>query len=110
MEVIKVKDIYGEAGYIKVDRDFKDMMISALRYAIPRHTYMVDMTCEYIKNNAELILDDRVIAIMLRDINDHLDYCKVAWKDGVVTTWQCDYDTLDDLRGFLEDYVTEKTN
>lgn len=110
MEVIKVKDVYKEAGYIKVDRDFKDMMISALRYAIPRHTYIVDETCEYIKNNAELILDDRVIAVMLRDINDHLDYCKAIWNEGIVTTWQCDYDTLDDLRRFLEDYDTTKTN
>jgi hypothetical protein len=110
MEVIKVKDIYTEAGYIKADRDFKDMIISALRYAIPRHTYIVDMTCEYIKNNAELILDNRVISVMLRDINDHLDYCKASWDDGIATTWQCDYDTLDDLRRFLEDYDVEKTS
>jgi hypothetical protein len=110
MEVIKVKDIYAEAGYIKADRDFKDMIISALRYAIPRHSYIVDMTCEYIKNNAELILDDRVISVMLRDINDHLDYCKASWDEGIVTTWRCDYDTLDDLRRFLEDYDVEETS
>ena len=110
MEVIKVKDIYKEAGYIKADSDFKDMMINALRYAIPRHTYIVDATCEYIKNNAELILDDRVINVMLRDINDHLDYCKAAWDEGIATMWRCDYDTLDELRRFLEDYDVTKTN
>ena len=110
MEVIKVKDIYAEAGYIKADRDFKDMMISALRYVLPRHTYMVDMTCEYIKNNAELILDDRVIAVMLRDLNEQLDYYKSTMSDNVTTMWRCDYDTLDDLRRFLEDYDIEETS
>lgn len=110
MEVIKVKDIYAEAGYIKTDRDFKDMIISALRYAIPRHTYIVDETCEFIKNNAKLILDDRVVAIMLRDLNDQLDYYKATWDEGVATMWHSDYDTLDDLRRFLEDYDTTKTS
>lgn len=110
MEVIKVKDIYAEAGYIKADRDFKDMMISALRYVLPRHTYMVDMTCEYIKNNAELILDNRVIAVMLRDLNEQLDYYKSTMGDDVTTMWRCDYDTLDDLRRFLEDYDIEETS
>lgn len=109
MEVIKVKDIHAEAGYIKADRDFKDMMISALRHVLPRHTYMVDMTCEYIKNNAELILDNRVIAVMLRDLNEQLDYYKSTMSDDVTTMWQCDYDTLDDLRRFLEDYDVEET-
>lgn len=104
MEVIKVDSIHREAGYIRVDRDFKDMMISALRYAIPRHTYIVDETCEFIKNNADLILDDRVITVMLRDLNDQLDYYKHSKENNLTTMWSCDYDTLDDLRRFLEDY------
>lgn len=108
MEVIKVDSIHREAGYIKVDRDFKDMIMSALRYAMPRHTYIVDETCEYIKENADLILDERVIAVMLRDLNDQLDYYKSTWNDGVGTMWRCDYDTLDDLRRFLEDYDITK--
>lgn len=110
MEVIKVKDIYAEAGYIKADRDFKDMMISALRYAMTRHTYIVDMACEYIKDNAGSILDDRVIAVMLRDLNDQLDYYKRSMESNPTTMWRCDYDTLEDLRGFLEDYAAKKTN
>ena len=110
MEVIKVKDIHAEAGYIKADRDFKDMMISALRYVLPRHTYMVDMTCEYIKKNAELILDDRVINVMLRDLNEQLDCYKRVEGNYQTTMWKCDYDTLDDLRRFLEDYDIEETS
>lgn len=110
MEVVNLKDVHRDWGYIKANRDFKDMMISALRYAIPRHSYIVDMTCEYIKNNAELILDDRVISIMLRDLNDQLDYYRRTWNDGNATMWGCDYDTLDDLRRFLEDYDVEKAS
>lgn len=103
MGVINVDSIHREAGYIRVDRDFKDMMISALRYAIPRHTYIVDETCEFIKNNADLILDSRVVGVMLRDLNDQLDYYKRK-ENNLTTMWRCDYDTLDDLRRFLEDY------
>lgn len=110
MEVIKVKDIYKEAGYIKADRDFKDMMIGALRYAAGRHTYIVDLTCEYIKKNAELILDDRVIVVMLRDLNEQLDYYQRTEENNATTMWRCDYDTLDDLRRFLEDYDINKTD
>lgn len=110
MEVIKVDKIHREAGYIKADRDFKDMIISALRYAMPRHSYIVDMTCEYIKNNAELILDNRVIAVMLRDLNEQLDYYKRSEESNPTTMWRCDYDTLDDLRRFLEDYDTTKAD
>ena len=51
MEVINVDSIHRDAGYIKVDRDFKDIMMSALRYAMPRHTYIVDETCIYISNS-----------------------------------------------------------
>ena len=109
MEVIKMDKVHREAGYIKADSNFKDMIISALRYAMGRHTYIVDVTCEYIKNNADLILDDRVISVMLRDLNDQLDYYKATWDEGVATMWRCDYDTLDDLRRCLEDYVVTKT-
>lgn len=108
MEVINVDSIHREAGYIKVDRDFKDIMMSALRYAMPRHTYIVDETCEYIKENADLILDERVIMVMLRDLNEQLDYYRRNEGSNPTTMWRCDYDTLDDLRRFLEDYDITK--
>ena len=107
MEVIKIDSVHREDGYIKVDRDFKDMIISALRYAIPRHSYIVDMTVEYIKKNADLILDDRVVAIMMRDLNEHLG----SVEYNPVPSWlQYDVDLLEDLLNFLEDYDVKKTS
>ena len=54
---------------IKIDNDLKDMIISALRYAIGRKTYMVNETCEFIKKHPDLI-DERVKKVMLRDLED----------------------------------------
>lgn len=52
---------------LEIDRDLKDMIISAFRYAIGRKTYMTFATCDYIRNHPELI-DDRVKGVMLRDL------------------------------------------
>ena len=46
-------------------RDFKDMIMCALRYALGRRTYITDETAEFIKKYPELI-DERVRAVMLR--------------------------------------------
>lgn len=54
---------------IEINRDLKDMIISALRYAIGRKTYMVNETCEFIKKHPDLI-DERVKKVMLRDLED----------------------------------------
>lgn len=52
-------------------RDLKDMLISALRYAIGRHTYIVDETIDFIKDNSFLI-DGRVQSVMLNDLHDYI--------------------------------------
>ena len=44
---------------IEINRDLRDIVISALRYAIGRKTYIVNETCEFIKKHPELI-DERV--------------------------------------------------
>lgn len=54
---------------LEIDRDLKDMIISAFRYALGRKTYMTFATCDYIRNHPELI-DDRVKSVMLRDLED----------------------------------------
>ena len=58
---------------IEIDRNLKDMIISALRYAIGRKTYITEETCSYIKNHPELI-DDRVKMVMLKDLEDIYRY------------------------------------
>lgn len=52
---------------LEIDRDLKDMIISAFRYAIGRKTYMTFATCDYIKSHPELI-DERVKGVMLSDL------------------------------------------
>lgn len=62
---------------IEIDRNLKDMIISALRYAIGRKTYITEETCSYIKNHPELI-DKRVKDVMLRDLKDIDKYYKAT--------------------------------
>lgn len=58
---------------IEIDRDLKDMIVSALRYSIGRKTYITEETCSYIKNHPELI-DERVKMVMLKDLEDIYRY------------------------------------
>lgn len=103
---LKFTDVAGDT-YVKLDRDLKDILISALRYALPRHTYIVDLTCSYIKSHAEF-LDDRVIAVMLRDIDEYLHSYKDSDWDKLPGMYKCDVETIEDLRRFLEDYAIDK--
>lgn len=47
--------------------DYEHMLISALRYALGRRTYIVGMTAEYIENELPK-LSDQCRAIMIEDI------------------------------------------
>ena len=50
--------------------DYEHMLISALRYALGRRTYIVELTCEYIENELPK-LSDQCKAIMIEDIERH---------------------------------------
>lgn len=58
---------------LEVNHELKDIFIQALRYALYRHTYALGQTCDYIKDNLEVILDRRVKSVMLRDIKERLE-------------------------------------
>lgn len=60
---------------IPIDYDLKDIVISVLRYAIGRKTYVTFEVCEYIINHPELI-DKRVKDVMLKDLEDLDEYYK----------------------------------
>lgn len=47
--------------------DLSAMLLSAVRYALGRQTYIVGWTCEFIKNNLHL-LEYKDIVIMIEDI------------------------------------------
>lgn len=86
-------------------RDFKDICICALRYALPRHTYAVEEVCSFIKKHANDILDKRVISVILRDIEEQLDYYNFHVVEMVGKyNWQCDKDCIEDLKEFLISY------
>lgn len=50
-------------------KDISAMLVSAVRYALGRHTYIVNWTCEFISNNLHLITDNDK-QVMIRDIKD----------------------------------------
>ena len=75
---------------IKLDGDFKDIIICALRYAIPRNTYIVDTVCSWIEEHP-YILDDRVINVMLKDVGSQLRYYE---KQGLNSITEIDYNRL----------------
>ena len=54
------------------DYQFQDIVISALRYALFRHTYIFDETIDWIKNN-NIVINERVKQVMLNDIERRFD-------------------------------------
>lgn len=90
-----------------VDYELKDIVICALRYALPRHTYILDEVCSYIKEHTEL-LDRRVVVVMLRDIDECLENYEIAHSNLGRAIWGMDKNTIEDLRRFLIDYGNER--
>lgn len=78
---------------IQIDYDLKNIIISALRYALGRKSYVTFEVCEYIIKHPELI-DKRVKDVMLRDLEE-ID--KYYGKDDI------DYKVFDKLRKWLKE-------
>lgn len=53
--------------------DISAMLIGAERYALGRRTYIVQWTCEFIRNNLHL-LTEKDKGVMIRDIENAMDY------------------------------------
>lgn len=88
---------------IKLDGDFRDIIISALRYALPRHTYIVDSTCSWIEANPHL-LDSRMVGIMKQDVKKQLKYYQSVGVDSIT---EVDYNRLKAFYMWLEDIFNE---
>ena len=86
---------------IKLDGDFKDIIISALRYAIPRHTYIVDATCSWIEAHPHL-LDQRMIGIMKQDVKKQLKHYQNVGVDSIT---EIDYNRLKAFYMWLDDIL-----
>ena len=59
--------------------EFKNIIISAFRYAIGRHTYILDETLEFIEEHPKVI-DERVKYVMLREIDNRLSEWDGLWE------------------------------
>ena len=53
--------------------DYEHMLISALRYALGRRTYIVELTCKYIESQMP-ILSERCKDVMIKDIESQKNY------------------------------------
>ena len=51
--------------------DYGLMLISAVRYALGRMTYIVSTACAMVKASREL-LDDKTVYVMIQDIERHV--------------------------------------
>ena len=77
---------------IEINRDLRDIVISALRYAIGRKTYITYSTCDFIMKNSRMI-DNPMKNVMLNDLKNIDDYYDKN---------SCDYKKFTELREFLE--------
>ena len=75
-----------------ISRDARTILVFALRYALPRHTYALQLVSDYIKLNINSF-EDWEVSGMLRDIEDY--YPSDAFGG-------MDQREADDFRSFLE--------
>lgn len=87
-----------------LDYRFKDIIISALRYVLGSHTYIVDETCEWIEEHLHL-LDDRTLNVMIRDTFDQIRYYE---DEGINLSNECDYRRLRAFYYRLLDYKDDQ--
>lgn len=65
---------------VPMDDDFQLMLVSALRYALARNSYIVGLTIEYIEWKIPL-MDKKYLAIMSRDIDEEIKLSDRLSKD-----------------------------
>ena len=85
---------------IKNDYMFQDIVISALRYALYRHTYIFNETIAWIRNNSEII-NQRVKQVMLNDIERRFDDENLQYNE---------FSELTLFRDWLMNYQTKEVN
>lgn len=87
---------------IQIDYDLRDIVISAVRYALGRRTMMPFAITEYIMKHRQLV-DNRVKQVLLRDLEWYFE----LWKVGKQIDDRCDYDTWLLFKKWLEKLEVE---
>ena len=87
---------------LKLDYVLRDMIISALRYALGRRTYITAETSEFIVEN-KAIIDSRMKQVMLADLGQYLE----RRNKGFITDDKCDYMVWENLYNWLSELEVE---
>ena len=87
---------------LKLDYVLRDMVISALRYALGRRTYITAETSEFIVENKDII-DGRMKQVMLSDLEQYLE----RRNKGFITDDKCDYEVWVNLYNWLNELEVE---
>lgn len=88
---------------LKLDYVLRDMIISALRYALGRSTYITAETSEFIIEN-KAIIDSRMKRVMLRDLKEYFE----RRNKGFTTDDKCDYEVWENLYNWLSEMEVEE--
>lgn len=78
---------------------FQDLMISHVRYSLPRHTYIVSETIHDVKIYWS-VLSSNTREVITRDINEHLKRWESDRND---TLHKLDYDSWEELSDWINE-------
>lgn len=73
-------------------RQEKDIVISALRYAMHRNTYIVEDTIDYVLEHLESLGDEQFTIVVYRDLCREFDTMSLMQENN--ESWRRLYDTL----------------
>lgn len=77
---------------------FEDMLLCAFRYAVGRHTYVVDEACDFFEKNSHLI-SKRMLLVMKNDLDEQIENYEKFASDSANA--RIDLDTLKNFKSFL---------
>lgn len=80
-------------------RKLHDLMISHVRYSLPRHTYIVSETIHDVKTYWS-VLSSNTREVITRDINEHLKRWESDRND---TFHKLDYDSWEELADWINE-------
>lgn len=92
---------YGSSTCVVVEkREFEDICISALRYCLYRHSYILDSTLDFIEKHSDEVMSKRVWNVMFHDVNNRLR--DLSSTDDEL--WKFDYERIKIFKDWLVAY------
>lgn len=98
---MKKVDAFGQdSGVTKVSTENLRVLVnSALRYALPRSTYITGLTADILKQLPDEVWDVRCLSVALTDLKAYLD----EWNAGYRPNMDCDYEVWQSLYNYLKE-------